>query len=86
MPTTFTLRTSAGPLAAPRRPVARPSAPTRLAEVNRLLLRGVETLERWDARFHQRRDLQALPDHLLHDIGRSRADVEAEATKPFWRA
>ncbi len=86
MPTTLTLRTPRSPFAVAPRPVARPSAPTRLAEANRLLLRGVETLERWNARFHQRRDLQALPDHLLHDIGRSRADVEAEATKPFWRA
>jgi uncharacterized protein YjiS (DUF1127 family) len=85
MPTTLTLRTSTSPFAAAR-PVARTSAPTLLAEANRLLLRGVEILERWDARVHQRRDLRALSDHLLHDIGRSRADVEAEATKPFWRA
>jgi uncharacterized protein YjiS (DUF1127 family) len=86
MPTTLTLRTSPSPFAIARRPVARTSGPTLLAEANRLLLRGIEALERWDARFHQRRDLHALPDHLLHDIGRSRADVEAEATKPFWRA
>jgi uncharacterized protein YjiS (DUF1127 family) len=85
MPTTLTLRTSASPFSAPRRPVARASAPTLLAEANRRLLRAVETLERWDARFHQRRDLRALSDHLLHDIGRSRADIEAEAGKPFWR-
>jgi uncharacterized protein YjiS (DUF1127 family) len=26
-----------------------------------------------------------LDDHLLHDIGLSRSDVEREASKPFWR-
>jgi hypothetical protein len=29
--------------------------------------------------------LQALDDHLLRDIGLSRADIDAEAGKPFWR-
>ncbi|WP_035484715.1 DUF1127 domain-containing protein [Geminicoccus roseus] len=31
-----------------------------------------------------RRDLQRLPDHVLSDIGLSRADVERETLQPFW--
>jgi uncharacterized protein YjiS (DUF1127 family) len=27
-----------------------------------------------------------MDDHLLHDIGLSRADLEYEVAKPFWRA
>jgi len=38
--------------------------------------------ERW----RQRQALMRLDDHLLKDIGLSRADVEAEASKPFWKA
>ena len=34
----------------------------------------------------QRRHLQFLSDHMLRDIGLTRADVRAEASKPFWRA
>lgn len=33
----------------------------------------------------QRRHLASLSDWQLRDIGLSRADVEAETTKPFWR-
>jgi uncharacterized protein YjiS (DUF1127 family) len=40
----------------------------------------------WLERARQRRQLQQLGDHMLKDIGLSRADVEAEAAKPFWRA
>jgi uncharacterized protein YjiS (DUF1127 family) len=40
----------------------------------------------WLERARQRRQLQQLGDHMLKDIGLSRADVEAETSKPFWRA
>ena len=40
----------------------------------------------WLDRARQRRQLQQLGDHMLKDIGLSRADVEAETAKPFWRA
>jgi uncharacterized protein YjiS (DUF1127 family) len=40
----------------------------------------------WLERARQRRQLRQLGDHMLKDIGLSRADVEAEASKPFWRA
>lgn len=39
----------------------------------------------WAQRARQRRDLNGLDDHLLHDIGLSRADVYRESLKPFWR-
>lgn len=42
------------------------------------------TLEQWRERARQRRAMLALDDHLLRDIGISRADVEREASKPFW--
>jgi uncharacterized protein YjiS (DUF1127 family) len=40
----------------------------------------------WRDRSQQRRTLIRLDDHLLHDIGLSRSDVEHEASKPFWRS
>ena len=40
----------------------------------------------WLERARQRRELRQLSDHMLKDIGLTRADVEAEAAKPFWRA
>jgi len=39
----------------------------------------------WNERRRQRLALEALPDHLLSDIGVSRADADQEADKPFWR-
>ncbi len=45
----------------------------------------VDRLLNWHERARQRRELQGLSDQMLRDIGLSRADVEAEASKPFWR-
>ncbi len=39
----------------------------------------------WAERAAERRHLAALDDHLLKDIGVSRADIDAVTTKPFWR-
>ncbi len=36
-------------------------------------------------RWMQRQNLMDLDDRMLHDIGISRADVDHEASKPFWR-
>ena len=37
--------------------------------------------ERW----RQRQHLMMLDDHLLKDIGLSRADADQESSKPFWK-
>jgi uncharacterized protein YjiS (DUF1127 family) len=55
------------------------------ARGHELLQKGAETLLSWLERAHQRRHLRTLSDHMLRDIGLSRADVESEAGKPFWR-
>jgi uncharacterized protein YjiS (DUF1127 family) len=39
----------------------------------------------WLDRARQRRRLAELSDHMLRDIGLTRADAWAEADKPFWR-
>ncbi len=44
-----------------------------------------EILLQWQQRASQRSHLAALGDHLLKDMGLSRADVAREASKPFWR-
>jgi uncharacterized protein YjiS (DUF1127 family) len=46
--------------------------------------RLARTLLFWHERARQRRHLQSLSDHMLRDIGLTRADVLAEADKPFW--
>ena len=45
----------------------------------------IELLVSWWDLTRQRRDLASLDDRALHDIGLSRADVEGEISKPFWR-
>ena len=40
----------------------------------------------WIDRGRQRRQLAELSDHMLRDIGLTRADAWAEADKPFWRS
>jgi uncharacterized protein YjiS (DUF1127 family) len=39
----------------------------------------------WRERARQRRQLRSLNDHMLRDLGLTRADVMAESSKPFWR-
>jgi uncharacterized protein YjiS (DUF1127 family) len=46
----------------------------------------VDVLITWQQRRSDRLRLQSMDDHMLRDIGLSRADVEAEVAKPFWRA
>lgn len=42
-------------------------------------------LQEWHTTARQRRSLAAMDDWTLKDIGITRADVERETTKPFWR-
>lgn len=46
----------------------------------------VEGVLLWHERSRQRRALMALSDHMLRDIGCSRAEAHGEAAKSFWRA
>ncbi len=73
---TLPLRSSYATLAAPRRTNSwQPS-----------VARAVDLLIVWHERARQRRQLRSLSDHMLHDIGLGRGDVEAEVNKPFWHA
>lgn len=39
----------------------------------------------WQERHRERRNLAMLGDHMLKDIGVSRADIDLETSKQFWR-
>ena len=39
----------------------------------------------WQERAATRAHLASLDDHMLRDLGLSRADVEHESSIPFWR-
>jgi uncharacterized protein YjiS (DUF1127 family) len=43
------------------------------------------TVSIWIHRWEERRSLSDLDDHLLRDLGLSRADVCREKGRPFWR-
>jgi uncharacterized protein YjiS (DUF1127 family) len=47
--------------------------------------RGLDRLLLWAERSGQRHQLAELNDHMLRDIGLTRADVMAETVKPFWK-
>lgn len=48
--------------------------------------RAIEVALLWTERARQRQQLLELSDHMLRDIGLTRADAWAEADKPFWRS
>jgi uncharacterized protein YjiS (DUF1127 family) len=53
----------------------------------RLLLAALQHLTaEWRRRAAGRETLRGLSDYDLRDIGVTRAEVERECTKPFWRA
>jgi len=52
----------------------------------RLLADVTALLQKWRSRARGRRDLAALSDRCLRDIGLSRSDALREIRKPFWRA
>jgi len=44
----------------------------------------VDLFSTWFERVRERRQLHTLDDHILKDIGLTRADVEYEVQKHFW--
>jgi uncharacterized protein YjiS (DUF1127 family) len=44
-----------------------------------------DVLMLWQERHRERRNLAMLSDHVLKDIGASRADIDLEISKKFWR-
>jgi uncharacterized protein YjiS (DUF1127 family) len=52
---------------------------------SRIALGVLDTLHQWQSRSAQRRILAGMSDYHLKDIGLSRADVEGETAKNFWR-
>ena len=46
--------------------------------------RIADALYKWQRRASERHRLRQFSDHMLKDIGLSRADVGGEAGKPFW--
>ena len=68
-----------------------PARPARRLDIsfkglNTMIVSAMDTVLDWQDRARQRHNLLEMDDHLLRDIGLSRADLENEATKPFWRA
>ena len=45
----------------------------------------VATFREWRRRARERAQLAKLDDHMLQDIGLTRADAEFLINKPFWR-
>lgn len=50
------------------------------------LQRSLDRILDWQQRLSQRHHLGQLSDTMLSDIGLSRADIEQEVSKPFWRS
>lgn len=63
-----------------------PSSSThRDAEAGRWIARGWATVNTWRARMRERTTLAGLDEHMLKDIGMTRADVTYETSKHFWQ-
>jgi len=52
----------------------------------RVISRVIDRLWEWRGRARERRQLSALSDSMLKDIGVSRAEASTEFEKPFWRS
>ncbi len=55
-----------------------------LKSVHTVMVRVADGVMAWQERRRQRRALMSFSEHMLKDIGVSRADAEREATRPFW--
>lgn len=51
----------------------------------RTVLRSVSAIRKWNRRHNTRRALLEMDDHMLKDIGISRADALREGRKAFWK-
>ena len=49
-------------------------------------LKLFNVLVTWQRRARDRHQLRQMGDYMLKDVGLSRAEVEVECAKPFWRA
>ncbi len=49
-----------------------------------LVSRAIDTLIEWSERSRQRRQLMAMDEMALHDIGVTRADAVREGSKRMW--
>ena len=62
-----------------------PGARVQILELSAPLSRVFGLIATWRERHAWRLDMRRLDDHMLADIGLSRADAEVEIAKPFWR-
>jgi len=54
--------------------------------LHHLLARIGSEIAEWRRRSRDRRELAAMSDRSLRDIGLTRYDATYEASRPFWRA
>ncbi len=57
---------------------------SRRARLGRLAIRMLTAVLEWQDRANQRHQLRSMSDFMLKDLGLTRADVDSEASKPFW--
>jgi len=60
--------------------------PIRSSRIRAMFTAVREIMAQWRRRVSIRNELMTLGDSDLRDIGWTRAEVEAERRKPFWRA
>lgn len=53
---------------------------------HQLFAKAMTVLKEWHRRAQGRRELEALSDRCLRDIGLTRYEANREVRKPFWRA
>ena len=58
----------------------------RTGVLHHVLARIGSEVGEWSRRSLDRRELAAMSDRSLRDIGLTRCDADWEARKPFWRA
>ncbi len=81
----FQLRSAQAPLAAGRPSLDDTATLREGRSWSNALKQATKFILSWQERARQRHHLESLSDHMLRDIGLTRADVLAEVTKPFWQ-